>query len=443
MIKYTIRVWVQGISVSYNRMFFEPFWLYKMKRICEFCKKEYEWIEGQINWGKDGLKHGKGSVDCKKYCCYQCGKEAYKQHCKETNLKRYGVVNTFQVPEFKEKAKQTWIKKYGVDNSMKAKEVQQKSQETCMKHYGVKFPAQNKESYDKVKATCLEKYGVTNSMKLKETQNKVIKTKTEKYGDPFYNNPEKFHSTMMNKYGVVSYSQTEEYQEKSKKTCLEKYGVEYSFQSDNNKEKSKKTRLEKYGDENYSNREQAKKTIFEKYGVENPFASSKIKEKCSKTMEEKYGSKFYVLTEEFKKKAHISKKNNGTYGKSKDEEYIDKLLCEKFDTIKRQYVSDVYPFDCDFYIPSLDLYIEYQGFWTHGKEPYNENNPKHMKKIELWQNRMNQKGKDKKWKNSYYNAIHVWTVSDPLKRKIAKENNLNWKEFWSVNEVEEWLKTIK
>ena len=75
-----------------------------MKRICEFCRKEYEWEEGQLNWGKNGLKHGKGSVDCKKYCCYNCGKKAYKQHCQETNLKRYGVMNTFQVPEFKEKA---------------------------------------------------------------------------------------------------------------------------------------------------------------------------------------------------------------------------------------------------------------------------------------------------------------------------------------------------
>ena len=33
-------------------------------------------------------------------------------------------------------------------------------------------------------------------------------------------------------------------------------------------------------------------------------------------------------------------------------------------------VSDLYPFHCDFYIPSLNLYIEYNGSWTHGKHPF-------------------------------------------------------------------------
>lgn len=416
-----------------------------MKRICEFCRKEYEWEEGQLNWGKNGLKHGKGSVDCKKYCCYNCGKKAYKQHRQETNLKRYGVMNTFQVPEFKEKAKRTWIKKYGVDNSMKAKEVQQKSQETCMKHFGVKFPAQNKESYEKVKETCLERYGFTNAMKSSACQEKVKQTKLLKYGDEYFNNPEKFQSTIMEKYGVAFYAQTEEFKEKSKQTCLEKYGVEYSFQSENNKEKSKQTRKEKYGDENYSNREKARKTIFERYGVNNPFELDEIKEKAKKTMRSRYGVDFYVQTEEFNEKAHQIKKEHGTYGKSKEEDEIGELLYKKFGKIEKQYISNVYPFPCDFYIPSLDLYIEYQGFWSHGKAPFDENNPEHVKKLEIWKTREKLKkdnGKSRR-KNCYRNAIHVWTVSDPLKRKVAKDNNLNWKEFWNIQEVKDWITTLK
>ena len=113
--------------------------------ICENCGKEYEYEEGQLNWGKNEPHNGKGSVSVKKYCCFKCGKEAYKKHCKETNLKRYGYENPFQVEQFKEKSKQTCLKHYGVDNSMKSKDVQRKSQETCLKHYGKKFPGQLEE----------------------------------------------------------------------------------------------------------------------------------------------------------------------------------------------------------------------------------------------------------------------------------------------------------
>ena len=41
------------------------------------------------------------------------------------------------------------------------------------------------------------------------------------------------------------------------------------------------------------------------------------------------------------------------------------------DDIIRQYNSERYPFSCDFYIKSLDVFIEYQGFWSHNVHPYN------------------------------------------------------------------------
>ena len=39
--------------------------------------------------------------------------------------------------------------------------------------------------------------------------------------------------------------------------------------------------------------------------------------------------------------------------------------------------------------------------------------------------------------NFYDTAIETWTQRDPLKRKTAKENNLNWVEIFSndLNEV--------
>ena len=106
--------------------------------------------------------------------------------------------------------------------------------------------------------------------------------------------------------------------------------------------------------------------------------------------------------------------------------------------IERQYKSELYPFHCDFYIPELNLYIEYQGYWTHGWNlnkpygPYDPSNLEHQYLVAKWQKRLN------KGHETYANAIHVWTVSDPLKRQTAKDNNLNWLEFWTFDEFIEW-----
>lgn len=104
-------------------------------------------------------------------------------------------------------------------------------------------------------------------------------------------------------------------------------------------------------------------------------------------------------------------------------------LCKKFSFLERQYFSIVYPFACDFYIPELDLYIEYQGHFSHGKEPFDPHKEEHIKKVELWKS---------KNKRSYNDAINVWTVRDPLKRETARKNNLNWIEFFTMDEFMEW-----
>ena len=37
-------------------------------------------------------------------------------------------------------------------------------------------------------------------------------------------------------------------------------------------------------------------------------------------------------------------------------------------------------------------------------------------------------------------AIDIWTIRDPLKRKIAKKNNLNFIECWSFEELDFYIK---
>ena len=52
------------------------------------------------------------------------------------------------------------------------------------------------------------------------------------------------------------------------------------------------------------------------------------------------------------------------------------------DTI-RQYKDSRYPYNCDFYIPCLDLFIEFQGYWTHGEHPFNPNDINDINRLNL------------------------------------------------------------
>ena len=124
---------------------------------------------------------------------------------------------------------------------------------------------------------------------------------------------------------------------------------------------------------------------------------------------------------------------NKSWNRSKEEDSIYFLLKSKFYKVKRQYNSELYPFACDFYIPDFNLYIEYQGSWTHGKEAYDQNNIDHFKLVNEW----NQKVRDG---HKYYKgAVDVWTIRDPLKRETAKKNGLNWIEFFSLDEFLSWF----
>lgn len=89
--------------------------------------------------------------------------------------------------------------------------------------------------------------------------------------------------------------------------------------------------------------------------------------------------------------------------------------------IERNYCSICgNPYRCDFYIKSLDLFIEVQGYYTHGKEPYNPNSIKHQILV--------QKYKERYGPNCQ--AITIWTIKDVEKRNKAKENNLKYLEIF-------------
>lgn len=305
------------------------------------------------------------------------------------------------IPDFKLGFEQTCgdkecIKKLRHDkSSFHNLETQLKVKETIKKKYGVENPYQiervkekailkskSKECIDKRIKTSIEKYGVDNPAKSKFVKDKISNILSIKSQEEWDIINEKKRKFCIEKYGVDWYSKLPEHKEKMSKVISSKEALN----------KRRKTNLERYGIENYNNQEKRNKTLIK----------------------------------------------NISYNKSLWEDTCFDLLKEKYPDVLRQYSSNLYKWKCDFYIPSLDLYIEFNGSQYHHDHPFNKNDIDDINEL----NRLKtlEEEKLKKYKRTQYTEIiYTWTDLDVRKRNIVKENNLNFIEFWSIDELKDWL----
>lgn len=149
-----------------------------------------------------------------------------------------------------------------------------------------------------------------------------------------------------------------------------KYSICCSLQCNNkyflNKEKRKNTCILRYGGNaplcNSHIKNKMRRTCLEKYGVDNPSKYNDVINKINSTNIIKYGGKWPLQGLTPINKMLQTKRKNGTFNTSKPEEKIYLYIKEKFPNVERQYKDNKrYPFACDFYIPSLDYFIEFQG----------------------------------------------------------------------------------
>lgn len=250
-------------------------------------------------------------------------------------------------------------------------------------------------------------------------------------------NREKAKQTWLKKYGVDNPNKCRKVREKLEKTNLQKYGVKHNWASKDPKLNGQSTRLKKYG-------------------VENCFASKDPKLNGRETTYKKYGFYHIGQTKMYKdlyknkewvknkvKKQYESKKKNGTLRSSIiEQECFEKLKLIYLDTI-HGYRDDRYPFVCDLYIPSKDLFIELNFHWTHGKFPFDKNNPEHIKKLNDWKIKSEEINFKKQTKRFYKSAIQTWTIRDVKKLKAFNDNKLNYKIFYSEKDFNKWLLTLK
>ena len=362
----------------------------------------------------------------KKYCSPKCAANSEKQKMNkiESYKKNWGTDHPLKSKKFKEQTK----KKYGTEYRCCSNEFKEKRKQTLIERYGSYKISEIPEILEKQRQGNIRRFGVDHPMKLQEFQNN-LKTKNKEWWNSLTieykeiikkrqetTNLEKFgNNCFFNSYYYKS--KYEQIEENRKNTCLFKYGSNYFQTSDRYKENV---------------------DLYNKNRI--------------KTCLKNFGTEYFTQSEfyknnllEYNRKKYETMKRNNSFNKSKSEDKLYQIFCKEFgdDNILRQYRSEHYPFNCDFYIKDLDLYIEYNGNWTHGKHPFDETNPDDLKTLQLWKDKsmeVNFKGEQKKY---YLGAINVWTNLDVRKRNKAKENNLRFIEIWDLKNINEIIKKIK
>lgn len=271
-----------------------------------------------------------------------------------------------------------------------------------------------------------------------ERQEKIKQTKLKKYGNPYYNNYEQIKETNISKYGVITKLITKE--------SLKKSHSKKTIQKQN--KSREKTWENKPREEKINQYIKMKETNLKRYGALVATASEKWKSEHPEYKSWFGSEEHFKNMEMLQEKRYYSLKRNGTFNASKPEDQLYESLVEAFVDVKRQYKSKLYPFACDYYIPKYDLYIENQGFPSHGGHPFDPNNVEDLETLKIWKQRSEELSWNGKKKNQYDNYIYVWTELDPKKREVVKQNNLNFLEIFpkdfnnDIDSIVEYVKKL-
>ena len=259
----------------------------------------------------------------------------------------------------------------------------------------------------------LEKYGVEHTSQLKEVTDKRTKSRADHVNEI----QQHVRESLYKKYGAYDVMHIPHILQKIKDTNLKKFGVEFPLQQ-----------LKKENSEIY---QKISQTCINKFDVDSPLKNKEVREKIKQTNIQKYGVDNPLKNKEIWKK---SQDNRQISSKSKLENNFLNYLKLKYesDDIITQYKSKEYPYYCDFYIKSINLYIEIQGHWTHNDHPFDINNLNDQQIMNIW--------RTKSLSDKYYkNALNTWTIKDVEKRNTAIQNNLNYLEIFGKTDLNKYI----
>lgn len=274
---------------------------------------------------------------------FLCG----KCKAKKTNLDNHGGVWNNQTKEYIEKVKKTSLEKYGKEYYTQTDECKERIKSTCLKKYGVSNPGQVPEIQDKMKRTCIKKYGVEYAIKSPEVQDRLQKG-------------------MINKYGVERALLLDEFKEKSKNTNFEKYGGIWYTQTQKWKDDNKRLMRELYGVDSFNQIKISKSTL-------NILSSEELLEKYfednSNLGVHEIANKLGVCHTTILNYLHRHNLDKYLYRFPQSSKYENEIYDFLRDNYKGKIVRNcreiIFPQELDFYLPNINLALEFNGTFWH------------------------------------------------------------------------------
>lgn len=313
--------------------------------------------------------------------CPKCGDERRwspeanrkrADHMMATNMKRYGVRSTAQISEVRAKQVATLQERLGVDNPQKAASVKAKTAATNQKRYGGNAPIASEAVREKMRETCRQRFGVDNPMQNEEVRARQMATAC---------------ATRQERYGSDWYPSSEDYKrrhdeilERMQATCMERYNAPSYIQSAAYRERLDEIRVRK----------------------------------------------------------DATRKANGTFPSSVAEDELAEMLYAVFgkDNVGRNYVdAERYPFACDFYIKSRDLFIELNATWFHRDHWFDENDAEDCAYVDYCRQRSDDLTNIH---SCWYEIYQTWARRDVMKREAARKHNLKYVVFWDDELADAW-----
>ena len=219
------------------------------------------------------------------------------------------------------------------------KDTRQKYKNTCLEKYGAENVFASEYGKNKIKESNLNHHGVEYPQQSEEIRNKSALIKLQRYGDKTYNNSKKNKQTCKEKYGVESFSQTDTFKNLMKKSYKDKRD------SAEEKYKEQSTSLQK---------------LIRLYG--NGWHQAKIV-----SLIELDGLQFIRNSDIDIIKKYVT--STHMFGVSFQEQKLYDLILKYYSgTIIRNIRQIISPKELDFYLPDLNLAIEYNGLYYHSIE---------------------------------------------------------------------------
>ena len=265
-----------------------------------------------------------------------------------------------------------------------------------------------------------------------------------RYGDDYgHMRVVKAKATMQARYGSDTPLTLEMFRKKQKQTNLSRYGVEHATQNPIIKARLVDSYVKNNGGMGRASKSAAAKyaaTMIARHGASNPMYVTASVAKCVASFKREGAAKALLTKQrngttakDVAWKGHVTKKQRGTYHVNNTEQAVlhrlRALLGKQVVHLYRDHPG--YPWEADFFDPKTETLYEYQGYFTHGGEPYDPKNKEHRARVRKL------KAATDKWASSV--TLKVWTQADVERREAVRKHKLNYVEWFTLEEFDLWF----